>query len=517
MNSWILYMILGVLFMGSAYAFDIGQSSTINGVNLQSSTPPTNYSNVNVNNSQWLNNLNWTSNPWYKDWYNYSLIFNQTITDGLYWKRDGSSTATGNWNITPYNITSPEFTFENGGRIYSESNGNPILDSNDGNITMNATQTLFRLGTAGNPSISFISENDTGLFANTTSLGFTVARRLRGSFSAGGLELETDLGVPYGGTGASSFDARGVIIGGTTTTGALRSVALALLAGATGVHYLTYNGVAGTDPAWSTVGYPATSTINGSIMYTYPYNAFVVDGSIMWNRGVFNLTWGNATIQLNSNSTTNDNYAISDKTGEFIIENLNDGYTAFQINGTGRTTISAGATKTVVVDANLNITGNLSVKRPYWTGYDNSTQNFHNTANAQVINISNNLDYDNYGIYVVGSQNLTFDKTGDYICVLSPEFFQSSGGSALATFWIQKNGVDVKWSNSRYTVPNNAYNAPSITYQFDITAPATDNIRFMWWSDSTNTQLYSSGALTSPTRPSIPAVLLNCQKVSEIT
>lgn len=170
----------------------------------------------------------------------------------------------------------------------------------------------------------------------------------------------------------------------------------------------------------------------------------------------------------------------------------------------------------VAIGGNLNIGQNLSFKRPYWTGYDNSTQSFLNTANAQVINISNNLDYDAYGIKVVASQNLTFESTGDYICFLSPEFYQNGGGS-LVTFWMQKNGVDVPWSNSRYSMSNNEYHAPTITYQFDIETPATDDIRFMWWSDSTNTQIYSSGALTSPTRPSIPGVLLNCQKASALT
>lgn len=168
------------------------------------------------------------------------------------------------------------------------------------------------------------------------------------------------------------------------------------------------------------------------------------------------------------------------------------------------------------ISGNININGNLSVKRPYWNGYDNSTQNFLNTENAQVINISNNNNFDSYGIHVVGNKNLTFDREGDYICFLSPEFFQNGGGS-LVTFWIQKNGVDVPWTNSRYTMTNNEYHAPTITYQFDINNPLTDNIRFMWWSDSTNTQIYSSGVLTSPSRPSIPGILLNCQRVSDLT
>lgn len=168
------------------------------------------------------------------------------------------------------------------------------------------------------------------------------------------------------------------------------------------------------------------------------------------------------------------------------------------------------------VTENVWIGGNISVKRPYWNGYDNSTQ-ANDVTNGQVMNVSNNNNYDSYGIHVVGNQNLTFDKTGDYLCILSPEFYEPNGQTGIITFWMQKNGVDVAWSNSRYTLASNTYNAPAIPFQFDIDTPATDNIRFKWWSDNANTIIYSSGTLTSPTRPSIPGVILNCQKVSEIT
>ena len=168
------------------------------------------------------------------------------------------------------------------------------------------------------------------------------------------------------------------------------------------------------------------------------------------------------------------------------------------------------------ISANVNINGNLTAKIPYWTGYDNSTQQFKNTAAVQVINISNNIDHDNYLIDVINMQNLTFKQPGDYQCTLSPEFFQNGGGSKI-NFWYQKNGVDVPWSNSRYSMQNNEYHAPSIIYHFDIEHPSTDNIRFMWWSDSTNTQIYSSGLLTAPNRPRIPGILLSCLRVSSIS
>lgn len=230
------------------------------------------------------------------------------------------------------------------------------------------------------------------------------------------------------------------------------------------------------------------------------------------------------------------NMVLANETNVWIgLHSISDvGISTININGSTSITGNANITQNLYVGGNLSvigittdtglvnisnnvyISGNLSVKRPYWNGYDNSTQQFADTAKVQVINISNNGDYDAWLINVSGNQNLTFKQTGDYQCTLSPEFFQNGGGS-LVTFWYQKNGVDVPWSNSRYTMTNNEYHAPSIIYQFDIANPATDTIRFMWWSDSTSTQIYSSGALTSPTRPSIPGVLLTCLKVSEIT
>jgi hypothetical protein len=62
---------------------------------------------------------------------------------------------------------------------------------------------------------------------------------------------------------------------------------------------------------------------------------------------------------------------------------------------------------------------------------------------------------------------------------------------------------------------NGAYNAPTIEYPITILT-TSQKVRFMWWSDSATSQIYSSGALTSPTRPSIPGILLNIRKSSAL-
>jgi len=44
-------------------------------------------------------------------------------------------------------------------------------------------------------------------------------------------------------------------------------------------------------------------------------------------------------------------------------------------------------------------------------------------------------------------------------------------------FWLQENGVDVAWSNSRYTMDNGEYTAPHICWETIIDTPSTDNVR----------------------------------------
>jgi hypothetical protein len=168
-----------------------------------------------------------------------------------------------------------------------------------------------------------------------------------------------------------------------------------------------------------------------------------------------------------------------------------------------------GSDVTLVLGDNIII--NKPVK-PHFYGYDNTTQNFISTASVQVVNISNNV-IDAEFIDVVNKQNITFKKSGHYMITFMPEFYQASGTNKVITFWYQFNGVDVPFSNSRFTIINQEYFAPSITYYQEITNPATDNIRIMWYSDSTNTQIITITGLTSPARPSIPGVLISVIEV----
>lgn len=232
---------------------------------------------------------------------------------------------------------------------------------------------------------------------------------------------------------------------------------------------------------------------------------------------------------ITQSSTTNPNFnQVSTSVNPNILRVNSNGLqffsdTATAVGGYTPTKVFSitSGTGAVNITGNTQILGNLSVKRYHWSGYDNSTQPFWNTSAVQIINISNNNDIDAYGIYVVGRQNLTFEHSGQYLCFLTPEFYQDSGNNKIVSFWYQKTNStgawnDVAWSNSRWTMGNGQYQAPLIPFEFSITNPAVDKVRFMWYSDSTASQIISIAGLTNPTRPAIPAIILNCQKTSEV-
>ena len=216
------------------------------------------------------------------------------------------------------------------------------------------------------------------------------------------------------------------------------------------------------------------------------------------------------------------------QSGQFIVNSYDQGDYAHELTDSiivGQMTDNDPDNQYIQINAQTNITqnlniekdlkvhGNVSFQNPHLNAFDNSTQNFLTLGTAQVMNLTNN-GYHSHQIYIVNQQNITFDRVGHYQLCASPQFYQTSGMNKEVEFWLQKNGVDVEWSNSRYTMDNGEYYAPHICWEIVIVNPSTENARVMWTSDSTSSQLISVDGLTSPTRPGIPSVIMNVELVS---
>jgi hypothetical protein len=123
---------------------------------------------------------------------------------------------------------------------------------------------------------------------------------------SGNLSSVAQLTIPKGGTGAATFTAYGVVTGGTTTTGALQSVAV----GSSG-QVLTSNG-AGALPSFQNVA--GTGTVNSGTQYQLAYYATstnaVSGASSITTDASGNLTITKATpkLTLSDGANTNGGY-----------------------------------------------------------------------------------------------------------------------------------------------------------------------------------------------------------------
>ena len=110
----------------------------------------------------------------------------------------------------------------------------------------------------------------------------------------------------------------------------------------------------------------------------------------------------------------------------------------------------------------------------------------------------------------VNPSRLTIQVNGTYLISVSAEL---SGGAADVNIWLRKNGIDVPRSNSvshLFATDNRV-----VTLPFVVTAVANDYFELVQSSTNTNVGLTSTVAGTNPTRPVIPSVIVEVNKLSD--
>lgn len=168
-------------------------------------------------------------------------------------------------------------------------------------------------------------------------------------------------------------------------------------------------------------------------------------------------------------------------------------------------------TKNTTMMGNVNILGNLSVKRPYAMYSD---------TGLQVIAVSNtaypvrfNVTEDDYQIIKTNNENITFQQTGDYLIEISA-IVTTDTANKHVEIWVQKNGVDVPRSNTKVEFSNpNLEQVISVPFILDMNT--TDKMRIMWASDDAGSSMVYVGATAYS--PETPSIIMTINKISEIT
>jgi len=152
----------------------------------------------------------------------------------------------------------------------------------------------------------------------------------------------------------------------------------------------------------------------------------------------------------------------------------------------------------------------------YWGAFwDMTDQTVTSTTTAYVVNFGN-ANADNDGVSVVSGNQITVANAGVYNIAVSVQVTSTNSQIHDAWFWFRKNGTNIPASCSQISVPqSHGGNPGAIIFYVNIFEKmvAGDYIQLVWSTDNTAVSLQHVDALTSPTRPDIPSVILTINQV----
>lgn len=116
------------------------------------------------------------------------------------------------------------------------------------------------------------------------------------------------------------------------------------------------------------------------------------------------------------------------------------------------------------------------------------------------------------GVSVISNTRITISTTGTYQVMFSAEFTKTNASNDQVDIWLMKNGTNINYTNSSITiVGSNSEFLPTVMFLIDFIAG--DYFELVWSSPSTSVSLFSQAALTNPTRPNVPSVILTVNQV----
>jgi hypothetical protein len=136
--------------------------------------------------------------------------------------------------------------------------------------------------------------------------------------------------------------------------------------------------------------------------------------------------------------------------------------------------------------------------------------------------ISYNQPVITQGVEVRSSNQIWFEKAGQYLVTFSLQVTNRSNAAQEFEVWAGYNGSNYPLSNTRFDIPARkstdvwAHIVPAISGIFTVTNPDTEYLTIKWWASSTDVFLEHYPAGTSPTRPEIPSVILTVNFVSRL-
>jgi hypothetical protein len=150
---------------------------------------------------------------------------------------------------------------------------------------------------------------------------------------------------------------------------------------------------------------------------------------------------------------------------------------------------------------------------PKWYGSFYSTSDQPNAGATSVNKMTLNVTDIANGVSIVSNSRITIANAGVYNLAFSAQFQKSDSGDDTVQIWLCKNGNNLANTNTELTIVGN--NGKFVAaWNLFLQAVAGDYFELCWHSIDTGVSIDYQAALSNPTRPAIPSVIITVNQVA---
>ena len=150
---------------------------------------------------------------------------------------------------------------------------------------------------------------------------------------------------------------------------------------------------------------------------------------------------------------------------------------------------------------------------PKWFGYFYDTTDQTNAGATSVNKMKFNTTDMSNGVSIASDSRITIANAGIYNIQFSAQFDKTDSGDDVVDIWLCKNGNNVAFSNTQFTlIGNNGKHVAA--WNLFVNAAAGDYYELCWSSSDTGVFINTVAAAASPTRPAIPSVILSVNQIA---
>ncbi len=161
-----------------------------------------------------------------------------------------------------------------------------------------------------------------------------------------------------------------------------------------------------------------------------------------------------------------------------------------------------------VTDSSVNVM--VGEQRYYGSFYSTVDQTNAGASNENIMTC-NNTDL-SYGVTLSNSSHFTIANAGIYSITVFAQFDKTDGGDDAVQVWLKKNGTNISNTTVEMTL-HSQDGKGHICMDWMVSASAGDYYEIAWHSADTAMFINYVAAASNPTRPAIPSVLVNINKI----